>query len=102
MCNKDSARLYLDVWKHVWVACHGKPKTCIVGTAVCVEDKEHVFPSVEAYMDEFPWKTRNCLAMAMQLRDILCLVIYFGQGKKDYTFTSMDGEAQRFMFLPIF
>jgi hypothetical protein len=52
-----------------------------MGTTVCVEDKEHVFPSVEAYLDNFPQKTRNCLAMAMQFRDILWLVIYFGQGK---------------------
>jgi hypothetical protein len=80
--NKDSARLYFDVWKHVWVVCHGKPKTCIVGTTVCVEDKEHVFPSVEAYLDNFPWKTRNRLATAMQFRNILWLVIYIGQGKK--------------------
>jgi hypothetical protein len=82
MCNKDSASLYLDVWKHIWVVCHRKLKTCIVGTTVCVEDKEHVFPSVEAYLNKFPWKTRNCLATTMQLRDILCVVIYFGQGKK--------------------
>jgi hypothetical protein len=29
-------------------------KTCIMGTTVCVEDKEHVFPSVEEYMNNFP------------------------------------------------
>jgi len=69
--NKDPARLYLDVCKHVWVVCHGKPKTCIMGTTVYVEDKEHVFPPVEAYLDNFPQKTRNRLATAMQLRDIL-------------------------------
>jgi hypothetical protein len=102
MCNKDSASLYLDVWKHIWVVFHGKPKTCIVGTTVCVEDKEHVFPSVEAYLNKLPWKTRNRLATTMQLRDILCLVIYFGQGIFFYAFTTMDREAQRFMFLPIF
>jgi hypothetical protein len=100
MCNKVSARLYLDVWKHVCVVFHGKLKTCIVGTTLCVEDKEHIFPSVESYLDKFPWKTKNHLATPMQLRDILCLVIYFGQGKKNYMFTAMDTEAQRFMFLP--
>jgi hypothetical protein len=73
-----------------------------MGTTVYVEDKEHIFPSVEAYLDNFPWKTRNRLATAMQFHNILWLVIYFGQGKKNYTFTAMDGEAQRFMFLPIF
>jgi hypothetical protein len=52
-------------------------------------------------VDKFPGKSRNRLAAAMQLRDILCLVIYFGQGKKLYTFTTMDREAQRFMFLPL-
>ena len=100
MYNKDSATLYLDVRKHVWVVCHEKPKTCIMGTTIYVEDKEHVFPSVEAYLDNFPRKTINCLATAMQLHDILCLVIYFGQGKKIYTFVAMDREVQRFMFLP--
>ena len=49
-------------------------------TPVCVEDKEHVFPSVEAYLDTFPWKTINRLATAMQFRNILWLVIYFGPG----------------------
>ena len=82
MYNRDLARLYFDVWKHVQVVFHGKPKTCTVGTIVCVEEKEHVFPLVEASLDNFPWKTRNRLAMAMQLHDILWLVIYFGQGKK--------------------
>ena len=77
MYNKDSGRLCFYVWKHVWVICHGKLRTCIVGTTVYVEDKEHVFPSVESYLNKFPWKTRNCLATTMQLRDILCLVIYF-------------------------
>ena len=100
MCNKDSAKLYLDVWKHVWVVFHGKPKTCIVGTTVYVEDKEDVFPSVEAYLNKLLWKMRNRLATAMQLRDILCLVICFGQGKQIYMFTTMDREVQRFMFLP--
>jgi hypothetical protein len=100
MCNEVSARLYLNFWKHVWVVCHEKPKTCIVGTIVCVEDKEHVFPSVEAYLDKLPRKTRNHLTMTMQLRDILSLVIYFGQGKTNYTFTTMDREAQWFMFMP--
>jgi len=76
-------------------------KTCIVDTQVYVEDKEHVFQSVEAYLNNFPQKTRNCLATIMKLRDVLWLVISFGQGKKNYTFTTMDGEAQRFMFLPI-
>ena len=71
-------------------------------TPVYVEDKEHVFPWVEAYLDTFPQKTKNRLATTMQFRNILWLVIYFGQGKKNYTFTTMDGEAQRFMFLPIF
>jgi hypothetical protein len=102
MYKKYSTRLYFFVWKHVWVVFHGKPKSCIVGTTVCVEDKEHVFPSMEAYLDNFPWKTINRLAMAMQFHDILCLVIHFGHGKKNYTFTTMDGEAQRFMFFPIF
>ena len=82
MYNKDFARLYFDVCKHVWVVCHGKPKFCIVGTTVCVKDKKHVFPSVEAYLDNFPQKTINRLATAMQFRNILWLVIYFGQGKK--------------------
>ena len=100
MYNKDSAKLYFHVWKHIWVVCHGKPKSCIVVTTVCVEDKEHVFPSVEAYLDNFPRKTKNHLVAAMQLRDILCLVIYFGQGKQICAFTAMDREAQRFMFLP--
>jgi len=53
-----------------------------MGTAVCVEDKEDVFPSVEAYLDKFPQKTRNRLATTMQLHDIFCLAIYLGQGKK--------------------
>jgi hypothetical protein len=82
MYNKDTAKLYFHVWKHIWVVFHGKPKSCIVGTTVCVEDKEHVFPWVEAYLDTFPRKTKNRLAMAMQFRNILWLVIYFGQGKK--------------------
>jgi hypothetical protein len=51
-------------------------------------------------VDRLPGKTRNRLAAAMQLRDILCLVIYFGQGKKISAFTAMDREAQRSMFLP--
>jgi len=102
MCNKDSASLYLDVWKHIWVVCHGKPKNCIMAKIVYVEDKEHVFPSVEAYLNKFPQKTRNRLATTIQLRDILCLVIYFGQGEKIYAFTTMDREAQRFVFLLIF
>lgn len=93
MYKKDFARLYFGVWKHVWVVCHRKPKTCIVGTTVCVEDKEDVFPSVEAYMDNLPHKTRNRLATAMQFHNILWLVIYFGQGKKNYMFTMMDGET---------
>jgi hypothetical protein len=76
-------------------------KTCIVDTSVCVEDKELVFQSVEAYLSNFPWKTRNRLAMAIQLCDVLWLVISFGKGQKNYSFTTMDGEAQRFMFLPI-
>jgi hypothetical protein len=82
MYNKDSAKLYFHVSKHIWVVFHKKPKFCIVGTTICVEDKEHVFPSVEAYMDTFPWKTINRLATTMQFHNILCLVIYFGQGKK--------------------
>jgi hypothetical protein len=52
-------------------------------------------------MDELSGKTRNRLAAAMQLCDIFCLIIYFGQGKKRYTFTTMDREAQRFMLLPL-
>jgi hypothetical protein len=102
MYNKDSARLYFDVLNHVCVVCHRKPKTCIVGTTICVEDKEHVFPSVESYLDNFPWKTKNRLATAVQFRNILWPVIYFRQGKKNYRFTVMDGEVQRFMFKPIF
>jgi hypothetical protein len=102
MCNTDSTSLYLDVLKHIWVVFHGKLKTCIMGTIVCVEDKEHVFPVVEAYLNKLPWKTRNRLATAMQLCDILCLVIYFGEGKQNYVFTTMDREAQRSVFLPIF
>jgi hypothetical protein len=78
MYNKDSRRLYLDVWKHVWVVCHRKPKTCIMGTTVYVEDKEYLFPSVESYLNNFPQKIRNCLATTMQLHDILWLVISFG------------------------
>jgi hypothetical protein len=31
MYNKDSTRLYLDVWKHVWVVFHGKPKNLYRG-----------------------------------------------------------------------
>jgi hypothetical protein len=102
MFNKDSVSLYLDVWKHIWVVFHEKSKTCIVGTSVCVEDKEHVFASVESYLNKLPWKTRNRLATTMQLRDILCLVIYFGHGKKNHAFTSMDRESQIFMFMSIF
>ena len=82
MYNKDSAKLYFHVWKHIWLVCHEKPKSCIVGTIVCVEDKEHVFTSVEAYLDTFPRKTINRLAMTMQFHNILWLVIYFVQGKK--------------------
>jgi hypothetical protein len=52
-------------------------------------------------VDKFLSKIRNRLAATMQLHDILCLVIYFGQGKKLYTFTAMDREAQRFMLLPL-
>jgi hypothetical protein len=102
MYNKDSAKLYFHVWKHIWLVCHETPKSYIMGTSVCVEDKEHVFPLVEAYLDTFPWKTINRLAATMQFRNILWLVIYFGQGKRNYTFIAMDGEVQRFMFLPIF
>jgi hypothetical protein len=65
MYNKYSAKLYFHVWKHIWVVFHEKPKCCIVGTIVCVEDKEHLFPSVEAYLDNFPKKTRNRLATIM-------------------------------------
>jgi hypothetical protein len=53
-----------------------------MSTTVCVEDKEHVFPSVEAYMDTLPRKNKKRLATAMQFCNILWLVIYFGQGKK--------------------
>jgi hypothetical protein len=102
MYNKDSAKLYFHVWKHIWLVCHRKPKSCIVGTTVYVEDKEHVFPSVEAYLDTLPRKTINRLATIMQFHNILWLVIYFGKGKRNYTLIDMDGEAQRFMFLPIF
>ena len=70
-----------------------------MGTTICVEDKEHVFPLVEASLNNFSWKTRNRLATTMKLSDILWLVISFGQGKQNYMFTAMDGEAQRFMFL---
>jgi hypothetical protein len=78
MYNKDTAKLYFHVRKHISVVFHGKPKSCVLGTRVFVEDKEHVFPWVEAYLDTFPWKTKNRLAMAMQFRNILWLVIYFG------------------------
>jgi hypothetical protein len=82
MYNKDSVKLYFHVWKHIWVVFHRKPKYCIMGTTACIEDKENVFPSVEAYLDTFPQKTINHLATAMQFCNILWLVIYFGQGKK--------------------
>jgi len=82
MYNKDSAKLYFHVWKHIWLVFHGKPKSCIVGTEVCVEDKEDVFSSVKAYLDAFPQKTINRLGTTMQFRNILWLVTYFGQGKK--------------------
>jgi hypothetical protein len=49
---------------------------------------------MEAYLDNFPWKTKK--STTMQFRDILWLVIYFTH------LQAMDGEAQRFMFLPIF
>ena len=41
MYNKDTAKLYFCVWKHVCVVCHRKLKSCIMGTTVCVEDKEN-------------------------------------------------------------
>ena len=78
MYNKVIEKLYFHVWKHIWVVCHRKPKSCIMGTSSCVEDKEHVFPWVESYLDTFPWKTKNRLDMAMQFCNILWLVIYFG------------------------
>jgi hypothetical protein len=102
MYNKYFAKLYFHVLKHIWLVCHEKPKSCIMGTTVCVEDKEHVFPFVEEYMDTFPWKTINRLSTTMQFHNIFSLVIYFGQGKRNYIFTAMDGEAKMFMFMPIF
>ena len=58
MYNKDTTNLYFHVWKHIWIVCHENPKYCIMGTTFCVEDKEHVFPWVEAYMDTLPPKIK--------------------------------------------
>ena len=44
----------------------------------------------------------NHSATTMWFLNIFWLVIYFGQGKRNYPFISMDGEAQRFMFLTLF
>jgi hypothetical protein len=39
MYNKHTAKLYFHVRKHIWVVFHEKPKSCVMGTTVCVEDK---------------------------------------------------------------